>query len=267
MNLIQQKIKEIGSDWELLVILAKRDISVRYKQTILGLSWAIVKPVATMLVFLFAYKQVAKIQDISGYPIQLVIFSGILFWNYFANSLQAVSNSILVNSNLISKVYFPRLIICFSSIAVSLVDFLVGLAVYIVLALSLHQDISAYILFLPLALFITSLFALGFGLIFASFSVKYRDVQQIIPLIVQYGFFATPVVYTTKQLSEKSWFLYYNILNPLAGLVEMFRACLISQYELLTVQNASISILASVLVFIVGIIIFDKREDSFVDYL
>ncbi|RXK52257.1 ABC transporter permease [Aquirufa rosea] len=267
MNLVHRKIKEIGSDWELLLILAKRDISVRYKQTILGLSWAVVKPVATMLVFLFAYKQVAKVQDISGYPIQLVIFSGILFWNYFANSLQAISNSILVNSNLISKVYFPRLIICFSSIAVSLVDFLVGFIVYIILALSLHQSLSTYIILLPLALLITTLIALGFGLIFASFSVKYRDVQQIVPLIVQYGFFATPIVYTTKQLSEKSWFTLYNVLNPLAGIVEMFRTCLIDNYDLLTSQNIMISIAASILVFILGIIVFDKREDSFVDYL
>ena len=126
MNKLISKFKEISQDYELLVILAKRDISVRYKQTILGVAWAVIRPMATMLVFLFAFKNVANIKDFSGYPIQLVIFSGILFWNYFANGFQSISQSILINGNLISKVYFPRLIICISSLAVTLVDFLVG---------------------------------------------------------------------------------------------------------------------------------------------
>ena len=110
---------EIFQERELLYILAKRDVSIRYKQTYLVIIWAIIRPVLTMLVFLFAFKNVAKIGDISGFPIQLVIFSGVIFWNLFANTFQAVSNSILANNNLVSKVYFPRLIIAFSSIAVT----------------------------------------------------------------------------------------------------------------------------------------------------
>ena len=198
MNKLITKYKEIGKDYELLVILAKRDISVRYKQTILGLAWAIVRPITTMLVFLFAFKNVANIKDFSGFPIQLVIFSGILFWNYFANGFQSISQSILVNSNLISKVYFPRLIICISSLAVTFVDFFVGLIVYIFLLIGLNQPLTASIFLLPIALLITTLFSLGLGLIFASFAIKYRDILQVIPLIVQYGFFVTPIGYTSN---------------------------------------------------------------------
>ena len=115
---------KLSNNLELLLILAKRDISVRFKQTALGMIWAIIRPITTMLVFLFAYKNITNISNISGYPIQIVIYSGILFWNLFVNSFQSVSSSILLSSNLISKVHFPRLIILFSAIAVSFIDFL-----------------------------------------------------------------------------------------------------------------------------------------------
>lgn len=267
MNKIVSKFKEIVQDFELLVILAKRDISVRYKQTILGVAWAVIRPMATMLVFLFAFKNVANIKDFSGYPIQLVIFSGILFWNFFANGFQSISQSILVNGNLISKVYFPRLIICISSLAVTLVDFFVGLFVYLILLVGLHQPISETIVFLPLALLITTLFSLGLGLIFASFAIKYRDILQAIPLIVQYGFFITPIVYTSNEFSGKSWYTLYTLLNPLASFVELFRYCLIANYSLFSFQNFLIAGCISIIIFIMGIWIFDIREDSFVDHL
>jgi lipopolysaccharide transport system permease protein len=267
MNKIFSKFKEIGEDYELLVILAKRDISVRYKQTILGIVWAIIKPMATMLVFLFAFKNVANINSFSGYPIQLVIFSGILFWNYFANGFQSISQSILVNGNLISKVYFPRLIICISSLAVTFLDFVVGLFVYLLLLIGLHQPISENIIFLPVALLFTTLFSLGIGLIFASFAIKYRDLLQIIPLIVQYGFFVTPIVYTSNELFGKSWYPIYLWLNPLASFVEFFRFCLISDYSLFSLNNILVAGFTSIVFFIIGIIVFDFREDSFVDHL
>jgi len=261
------KLKEVYLERELLIILSKRDISVRYKQTLLGLVWAVIKPMATMLVFLFAFKQVAKVNSFSGFPIQLIIFSGILFWNYFANSFQAICNSILINGNLVSKVYFPRLIICISSIAVPLLDFFVGLIVYFILSLSLHYPISNFVLLLPLALFITTIFSIGIGLIFVSFSVKYRDIQQITPLIVQYGFFITPIVYTTQEFLAKKWFPYYNIVNPLSSFVEFFRFTLIDNYHLFNLQNLFISLITSFIIFLIGLVIFSKREDSFVDFL
>ena len=261
------QFKEILHDSELLFILAKRDISVRYKQTYLGVGWAIVRPVLTMLVFLFAFKNVAKIQDLSGFPIQLVIFSGILFWNLFATTFQSVSNSIIVNGNLISKVYFPRLIICLSSMAVSLIDFLVGLVIYIILAFALGQSISIHIFLLPLALILTLLSSLGFGILFASFSVKYRDLLQIIPLVVQYGFFVTPIVYTSQSLIGSKWFIYYSLINPLAGLVEFFRYSLLVKYHLFNPQILWISVASTLFIFSLSLFVFHKREDSFVDHL
>ena len=261
------KIKEFFSNYELLFILAKRDITVRYKQTILGIFWAIIRPAATMFIFLFAFKNVANIKDLSGYPIQLVIFSGILFWNLFANSFQAVSNSILSNSNLVSKVYFPRLIIAFSSIAVALLDFLIGLIVYFLLLYFLDQSISSLLWTLPICILVTLFFSLGLGLIFASYSLKYRDLIQVIPLIVQYGFFITPIVYTASQLLSKSWFKLYIIINPLVGLVEFMRLALIDSYHSISILSLIISIIVSFIVFIVGIWIFEANEDSFVDYL
>jgi lipopolysaccharide transport system permease protein len=267
MTLFTKLFSEIFQERELLYILAKRDISIRYKQTYLGIIWAIIRPVLTMLVFLFAFKNVAKIGDISGYPLQLVIFSGVIIWNLFANTFQAVSNSILANNNLISKVYFPRLIIAFSSIAVSIFDFIIGLIVYILLSLALMHTISINILLLPVALVLTLFFSIGLGLIFCSFSVKYRDLLQMIPLIVQYGFFISPIVYTAKSLQISAWFNLYSLFNPLVGIVEYARILLIPGYHLQSFDFIYLSITSSITVFGIGIYIFTKKESSFVDYL
>lgn len=258
---------EIFQERELLYILAKRDVSIRYKQTYLGIIWAIIRPVLTMLVFLFAFKNVAKISDISGFPIQLVIFSGVIFWNLFANTFQAVSNSILANNNLVSKVYFPRLIIAFSSIAVSLFDFIIGLIVYIILSLYLVHTLPITLLLLPLAVVLTLLFSIGLGLLFCSYSVKYRDFLQMIPLIVQYGFFVSPIVYTAKSLQISNWFNVYSLVNPLVGIVEYARILLIPGYCVLNFDFIYLSICTCFIIFLMGIYVFTKKESSFVDYL
>ena len=252
---------------ELLLILAKRDISVRFKQTALGMIWAIIRPITTMLVFLFAYKNVTNISNISGYPIQIVIYSGILFWNLFANSFQSVSSSILLSSNLISKVYFPRLIILFSAIAVSLIDFLFGLFVYFILAVYFKINISYNLFLLPIAVLITLFLSIGLGAIFASFSVKKRDLLQIIPIIVQYGFFVTPIVYTSLEFNLKPWFKVYTFINPLVGLVEFFRLTLISGYHVLSINELLISIFSSIFIFALGLFIFQLKKDTIVDHL
>ncbi len=267
MGSIIKMFSEIVQERELLYILAKRDISIRYKETYLGIMWAIIRPVLTMMVFLFAFRSVAKITDISGFPIQLIIFSGVLFWNLFANTFQAVSNSILANHNLVSKVYFPRLIIAFSSIAVSLFDFLIALLVYMGLCLVLLHTLPVTLLLLPLAVFLVLLFSVGLGLLFCSYSVKYRDFIQMIPLIVQYGFFVSPIVYTAKSLQISQWFNAYAFFNPIVGLVEYARTLLIPGYELASYDFVLLSIACSVIVFISGIFIFTKKESSFVDYL
>ncbi len=267
MGLYIKLFSEIFRERELLYILAKRDISIRYKQTYLGIIWAIIRPVLTMLVFLFAFKNVAKINDISGFPIQLIIFSGVIFWNLFANTFQAVSNSILANHNLVSKVYFPRLIIAFSSIAVSLFDFIIGLIVYIILSLFLIQTLSFTLLLLPFAVLLLLFFSIGLGLLFCSFSIKYRDLLQMIPLIVQYGFFVSPIVYTAQSLQISNWFNVYALINPLVGIVEYARTILIPNYEVKSADFIYLSITTCIITFFVGIYVFTKKESSFVDYL
>lgn len=267
MTFYTRLFSEIYQERELLYILAKRDVSIRYKQTYLGIIWAIIRPVLTMLVFLFAFKSVAKIANISGFPIQLIIFSGVIFWNLFANTFQAVSNSILANNNLVSKVYFPRLIIAFSSIAVSLFDFIIGLIVYIILSLYLVHSLPIQIILLPIAVFFTLLFSIGLGLIFCAFSIKYRDFLQMIPLIVQYGFFVSPIVYTAKSIQISSWFNLYATVNPLVGLVEIARILLIPGYQVLNMDFIYLSITSCLATFILGIYVFTKKESSFVDYL
>jgi lipopolysaccharide transport system permease protein len=267
MTFYTRLFSEIYQERELLYILAKRDVSIRYKQTYLGIIWAIIRPVLTMLVFLFAFKNVAKISDISGYPIQLIIFSGVIFWNLFANTFQAVSNSILANNNLVSKVYFPRLIIAFSSIAVSLFDFLIGLIVYVILSLYLIHTLPVSLLLLPLAVILTLLFSVGLGLLFCSYSVKYRDFLQMIPLVVQYGFFVSPIVYTAKSLQISNWFNIYSFINPLVGIVETARLLLITGYEVDSYDFIYLSICTCFIIFFLGIYVFTQKENSFVDYL
>lgn len=256
-----------NNNFELFLILCKRDISVRFKQTILGMLWAVVKPITTMLVFLFAYKNVTNISNLSGYPIQIVIYSGILFWNLFANSFQAVSNSVLLSSSLITKVYFPRIIILFSAIAVSLVDFAFGLLVYLILAFYFNVSFSFNLFFLPISVMFTLCFSIGLGAIFASLSVKKRDFLQIIPIIVQYGFFITPIVYTSVEIYQKPWFKLYFIINPLVGLVEFFRFSIISGYNILTFSQILTSMVVSFTILILGLIVFNFKQDTFVDHL
>jgi lipopolysaccharide transport system permease protein len=252
---------------ELFLIFSKRDLSVRFKQTSLGMIWAIIKPISTMFVFLFAYKNVTNISNISGYPIQIVIYSGILFWNLFATSFQSVSNSILISSNLISKVYFPRMIILFSAIAVSLIDFLFGLFVYFILAIYFKINISSYIFLLPIVVLVTLFISIGLGALIASFSVRKRDLLQVIPIIVQYGFFVTPIVYTSLEFYLKPWFKIYTFINPLVGLVEFFRFTLISGYQVLSLTEILISVFSSFSIFIFGLLVFHFKKDTFVDHL
>lgn len=254
--------------WDLIIILSKRDISVRYKQTVLGFLWALIRPLMTMLIFLFFYKKAAKIQDISGYPIQLILFSGLIFWFYFTNSLQAVSNSILINSNLVTKVYFPRIILCISAFAVPFLDFVVGFIFYAILSMYFGYGLDFHWPILFLSLLLISLLSLGLGMLFAAWSVKYRDLQQLLPLIIQYGLFVSPILFTTQTLmSQVQGLDWYAFVNPLLGLVELFRYGLISNYSLFDYSLLWTSIPGIFMFLGLGLFIFKAKEDSFVDYI
>lgn len=252
---------------ELLLILALRDITVKYKQTFVGVAWAIFRPVLTVLAFVFAFEKVAKIENKSDIPLQIIIFTGVIFWNFFAMSFQQVSNSITGNANLVSKVYFPRLLMPLSAVAVPLVDFFVGFLVMIPFLIYKGFIPTTNIIFVPFFLILSFFAAFSLGLIFASLNVKFRDFQQIAPLIVQYGFFACPIAYPITTLKELSWYPIYQWINPLTGLMEGFRWCLLPNYhsfEWVTIIPSVIFILVTTTL---SIIFFRKNENSFVDYI
>ena len=252
---------------ELLFILAIRDITVKYKQTFVGVAWAIFRPVLTVLVFVFAFDKVAKIESHSTIPLQIIIFTGVIFWNFFAMSFQQVSNSITGNANLVSKVYFPRLLMPLSAVAVPLLDFLVGFVVMIPFLIYKGYTPTIHIIFVPVFLFLAFLASFSLGVIFASLNVQFRDFQQIVPLVVQYGFFVCPIAYPITSIQHFSWYPIYQWVNPLSGIIEGFRWCLIPNYEDFEWSNFIPTLIFVTITTTLAVIFFRKKENSFVDYI
>lgn len=263
---IKSYLKEVVENISLIIILSKRDLKVRYSQTLLGVLWAIIKPLSTLFIFIFMFKKIANINTIEGIPIQIIILSGIIFWNYFGTTFTNISNSITANTNLISKVYFPRLILSIASLATAVVDFMLSFVIFIIASMILQNDLTLKMLLFPIILILISLFSLGLGLLFASNSIKYRDLQHIGPLIVQYGFFITPVIYTIKSVKSTNFIDLYYIFNPLVGIIELGRYLLISNYSI-NFTSISYSIISTLILFIFGVVVFIKKESTFIDYL
>jgi lipopolysaccharide transport system permease protein len=266
MTNIRAYFNELYDHKNLIYILAKRDIKVRYNQTLLGIVWAIIKPISTLFIFLFMFKKIANIKQINGIPIQLIILSGVIFWNYFSSTLNNVSNSITTNINLVTKIYFPRLILVISSLSVCIVDFLLSLLIFIFFSLLIGNPIQITYLLFPVILLLISFFSIGLGLFFAANSIKYRDLQHVNPLIIQYGFFITPVIYSVQSINFKNYIELYYLLNPLVGIIELGRFFFIQSYAV-NFQHITLSIISSIIFLMVGIFIFIKKENSFVDYL
>jgi lipopolysaccharide transport system permease protein len=253
----------LGDLWtyrELLYFLFWRDVKVRYKQTVLGAAWAILQPVATMIVFTVFLGRLAKISS-DGVPYSLFAFSGLLPWQLFAYSLTESSASLVNSKQLITKVFFPRLIIPVAAVLAGLVDFAVASSILIVLMLYHHVVPTIGILVLPLLVAFTVFTALSVGLVLSALNVQYRDVRYTIPFLVQVWMFATPIVYPSSLVPEKWRFLYG--LNPMAGVVEGFR------WALFGTSGASglilVSVLSVVVLFLLGVVYFRKTERHFAD--
>lgn len=246
---------------ELLYFLAWRDIKVRYKQTVLGALWAIIQPLTTMVIFTVIFGKLAKIPS-DGIPYPVFSFCGLLPWNYFAGAFSRSSSSLIGNANLISKVYFPRLVIPISSLLAGLVDF--AIAFFVLIGLMLWYGIipTITILWLPVFLLMTVVAALGIGLWLGALNVQYRDVNYIVPFLIQVWMYATPVVYPSSFIPER-WRLFYG-LNPMAGAVEGFRWALLGGAQgpgpLLVV-----SVLVAVVLLISGVFYFRRMERTFAD--
>ncbi len=246
---------------ELFYILSWRDIKVRYKQTVIGTAWSIIRPLLTTIIFTIVFSRVAKLGEPSGAPYAIMVFAGMLPWQFFANALSEASNSLIGNANLVSKVYFPRMIIPASSIITSLVDFAISFLLLLAMMVFYQYVPDVKILLLPVFILMALAAAFGVGLYITALNVKYRDFRYIIPFIVQIGLYITPVGFSSSLVPEK-WRLWYS-LNPMVGVVDGFRWCILD--EPMYRPGFFISVFMIVLFLWVGVVYFRKTEKSFAD--
>jgi lipopolysaccharide transport system permease protein len=245
---------------ELFYILSWRDIKVRYRQTVIGAAWSVVRPLLTTVIFTLVFSRVAKL-DSGNVPYPVMVFAGMLPWQFFASALAESSNSLVGNSNLISKVYFPRMIIPASSIITSLADFGISFVLLIVMMVFYQYVPDIKILLLPIFILMVLAAAFGVGLYVTALNVKYRDFRHIIPFIIQIGLYVTPVGFSSRVVPEK-WKLWYS-LNPMVSVVDGFRWCILD--EPLYLPGFLISICVIVFFLWLGVFYFRKTERSFAD--
>ncbi|MEB3310439.1 MAG: ABC transporter permease [Snowella sp.] len=249
---------------ELFYFLAWRDILVRYKQTAIGIAWALIRPFLTMIVFTIVFGNLAKLPS-EGVPYPILVFAAMLPWQFFANSLSECSNSLITNSNLISKVYFPRLIVPTSAVVVSFVDFLVSGMILLGLMAWYNFVPSWRIITLPFFIAIAFAASMGFGLWLASLNVKYRDFRYIVPFIVQFGLYISPVGFTSNIVPQQ-WRLLYS-LNPMVGVIDGFRWAILGGESTLYIPGFLLSLLLVIFFFLTGIWYFRKTEKTFADVI
>src|SRR5688500_11624007 len=218
--------KDLWRYRELFYILSWRDIKVRYKQTVLGILWAILRPLLTMIVFSFVFGRLANMPVDGIAPYAIMVFAGLLPWHFFSNALTESSNSLIGNERLITKVYFPRMIIPASSVITSFVDFLISFVILLGLFLFYRYVPPIEILFLPVFAIMAFAASFGPGLWLTALNVKYRDFRYIIPFIVQFGLFISPVGYSSEQIPEK-WMWLFS-LNPMVAVIDVFRWCIVT---------------------------------------
>jgi lipopolysaccharide transport system permease protein len=260
----KQYWRDIWNYRDLFYFLAWRDILVRYKQTAIGVAWALIRPFLTMVVFTIVFGNLAKLPS-QGVPYPILVFSAMLPWQFFANSLSECSNSLISNSNLISKVYFPRLIVPISAVVVSFVDFMISGMILIGLMAWYNFVPSWRILLLPLFVAIACAASMGAGLWLASLNVKYRDFRYIVPFIVQFGLYISPVGFSSKIVPEQWRFIYG--LNPMVGVIDGFRWSILGGESQLDLQGFGLSLLLVIVLLISGIAYFRKMERTFADVI
>ncbi len=258
---VSLKLSELWDYRELFYFLVWRDIKVRYKQTALGMAWAIIQPIFTVVIFSVFFGRLAKIPS-DGIPYPLFSFAALVPWTFFSYGLNQSSNSLVGSANLITKVYFPRLAVPIASIVAGTVDFLLAFAVLIVMMVYYHRAPTINILFLPLFFLLTVVTSLGVGLWLSALNVKYRDVRLILPFLVQLWMFATPIAYPSSLLHGR-WRNIYG-LNPMVGVVEGFRWALLgvkSPPGVMVFVSATIA----ALLLMGGVIYFRRMEKTFAD--
>lgn len=246
---------------ELAFFLTWRDVKVRYKQTVLGLLWAVLQPVMTMLVFTLFFGRLGGMAEATEVPYPIFVYAALLPWQFFSTAVSAAGQSLVGASNLISKVYFPRLIVPTAATGAALVDFVISLGVMAVLMAWYGYAPSAWTLLLPLLMLLTLVAALGIGTLLAGLTVAYRDFRYVIPFAMQMWMLASPVAYPLSKVPEV-WRLLYAV-NPLAGLIGGFRAALIG--EPMPWAELAVSVGSAVVLLVVGVFYFRSVEKRFAD--
>ena len=256
-------LRELWKFRELLYFLAWRDIKVKYKQTALGVVWAVLQPLLTMAIFSVLFGRFARMPS-DGAPYPIFVFIGLLPWNYFSSVLGQSTNSLVAGSSLVSKIYFPRLLIPMSSAIAALLDLAIGFAVLVAMMFYYGVSISVGTLLVPVLVLLTLMNAVGFGLWFSALNVKYRDVQYVIPFLIQIWMFVTPVIYPRSLFGEKwGWLL---LLNPMGGVIEAFRPAVLGHMPIpwtaLLVSSA-----IGLAGFVGGVFYFRRVERYFADVI
>jgi lipopolysaccharide transport system permease protein len=250
---------------ELFRVLAWRDLAVRYKQTVIGAAWAVIRPFITMLVFTVIFGRIAKLPSDGAAPYALMVFAGMLPWTFFSTGLSEASNSLINNANLISKVYFPRLIVPTATVVVAFVDFLITFSILILLMAWYQYPPGWRMLVLPAFTLLAFLASMGPALWITALNVKYRDFRYIIPFIVQFGLYVSPVGFSSSVIPEE-WRLLYSF-NPMVGVIDGFRWCILGGQSQLYLPGLAASLGVTGFLLWFGIRRFRKTENSFADLI
>jgi lipopolysaccharide transport system permease protein len=249
---------------ELFFFMAWRDILVRYKQTAIGLAWSVIRPVLTMIVFTVIFGRIAKLPS-EGVPYPILVYAAMLPWQLFATSFSDASSSLITNSNMLTKIYFPRLIIPVSTVIVNVVDFLISFLILGALMIWYHFVPGWRMLYLPFFLVLVFITSISAGLYVAALNVKYRDFKYIVPFVVQFGLYISPVGFSSNIIPEK-WKLLYS-LNPLVGIIDGFRWAILGGSNKIYLSGMCLSIAVIILLLFVSIRYFRKMEKTFADII
>ncbi|MEO6974564.1 MAG: ABC transporter permease [Gallionella sp.] len=249
---------------ELFFFLAWRDILVRYKQTVIGIVWALGRPLLTMLVFTLVFSKLAKLPS-GGVPYPILVFAALLPWQFFSSAFSGAGESLISNAGMISKVYFPRLVVPASAVIVAFVDFLISVIILVGLMIWYGFAPNLRMLTLPLFIFIAFAAAMGAGLWIAALNVKYRDFRIIVPFVVQFGLYISPVGFSSNIVPEK-WRLLYSV-NPMVGVIDGFRWAILGGNTQLYWPGFLLSLALVLMILFTGIIYFRKTEKTFADVI
>lgn len=249
---------------ELFAVLAGRDITVRYKQTVIGILWAVLRPLLTMMVFTFVFGRIANLPS-EGAPYPLLVFCGMVPWFFFASSISESSGSLVANANLLSKVYFPRILIPISSILVAAVDFIIAMILLIAIMIFFEFLPSWRLLTLPIFLIIALGAAIGLGLCFSALNIRYRDFQFIVPFLLQLGIYVSPIGFSSSVVPEQ-WRLVYA-LNPMVGVIEGFRWAVLGDAFELRWDMLAVSGGVAAVLLCAGVLFFRRFERGIADVI